>query len=119
MLDRPGAEGFLDDPQCRAAVASAARLLESLGHHIDQSGPAAMFEQEFVGHFTTIIAADVEATFQAFEMLLGRPIGEGEIEPRNVGYRQARELGAVAYLQDHQAVVGDVGAPHGGLVDRP
>ena len=100
VLDRPGAEGYLDDPQCRAAVASAARLLESLGHHIDQSAPAAMFEQEFTGHFNTIIAADAEATFQAFEMLLGRPIGEDEIEPRNVGYRRAgRELGAVAYLQ--------------------
>src|SRR5437773_7555006 len=32
VLDRPGAEGYLDDPQCRAAVAGAARLLESLGH---------------------------------------------------------------------------------------
>jgi amidase len=100
VLDRPGAEGYLDDPQCRAAVASAARLLESLGHHIDQSAPAAMFEQEFIGHFNAIIAADAEATFQAFEMLLGRPIGEDEIEPRNADYRRAgRALGAVAYLQ--------------------
>ena len=100
VLDRPGAEAFLDDPHCRAAVASAARLLESLGHHIDQSAPAAMFEQELPAHFNTIIAADAEATFQAFEMLLGRPIGDDEIEPRNVGYRQfGKELGAVAYLE--------------------
>ena len=99
MLDRPGAEGFLDDPECRAAVASTARLLESLGHHVDQSAPAAMFEQEFIGHFNTIIAADAEATFQAFEMLLGRPIGEDEIEPRNAEYRRAgKALNAVAYL---------------------
>jgi amidase len=100
VLDRPGAEVYLDDPQCRAAVASAARLLESLGHHIEQSAPAAMFEQEFARHFNTIIAADAETTFQAFEMLLGRPIGEDEIEPRNARYRRAgRALGAVAYLQ--------------------
>jgi amidase len=100
VLDRPGAAGYLDDPQCRAAVATAARLLESLGHHVEQSGPAAMFEQEFVQHFTTIIAADTEATFQAFEMLLGRPIGEAEIEPRNVGYRRAGvAMDAVTYLQ--------------------
>ena len=59
-----------------------------------------MFEQEFIGHFNTIIAADAEATFQAFEMLLGRPIGEDEIEPRNAEYRRVgRALGAVAYLQ--------------------
>ena len=99
VLDRPGAEGFLDDPECRAAVAGAARLLESLGHHLDQSAPAGMFDQALVGHFNTIIAADTEATFQAFEMLLGRPITDDEIEPRNAGYRRAgRALDAVTYL---------------------
>jgi amidase len=101
VVDRPGADGYLDDPVCRAAVASAARLLESLGHDVAESAPAAMFEQEFVHHFTTLIAADTEATLQAFEtLLLGRPIGDDEIEPRNVYYRQTgRALGAVTYLQ--------------------
>jgi amidase len=100
VVDQPGAEGYLDDPQCRAAVAAAAKLLESLGHHLDQSAPAAMFEREVPRHFNTIIAADTEATLQAFEALLGRPIGEEEIEPRNAAYRRAgRELSAAAYLQ--------------------
>jgi amidase len=100
VLDRPGMEGYLDDPECRAAVAGAARLLESLGHHVDESAPAAMSEQEFARHFNRIIAADAEATFRAFEMLLGRPIGEDEIEPRNAAYRRSgRELSAVAYLE--------------------
>jgi amidase len=101
VLDRPGGEAYLDDPQCRAAVAGAARLLESLGHHVEESAPAAMFEEEFLRHFLTIIAADTEATLQAFEtLLLGRPIGDDEIEPRNAAHRQAgRELSAVAYLE--------------------
>ena len=100
VLDRPGVEGYLDDPQCRAAVARAASLLESLGHHVDQSAPAAMLEQEFLRHFVNIIAADTEATLQVFEMLLGRPIREDEIEPRNAAHRRAgRALGAVPYLQ--------------------
>jgi amidase len=100
FADRPGLEGFLDDPECRAAVAGAARLLESLGHHVEESAPAAMSEQEFLPQFMTIIAADTEATFRAFEMLLGRPIGDEEIEPRNAAYRRAgRELTAVAYLE--------------------
>jgi amidase len=99
VVDRPGLEGYLDDPQCRAAVAGAAQLLESLGHHVEESAPAALFEEEFLRHFNAIIAADVEATMQAFAMLLGRPIGDEEIEPRNAAYRRAgRELGAVAYL---------------------
>ena len=100
VLDRPGVEGYLDDPECRAAVSRTAALLESLGHHIGQSAPAAMFEPEILKNFTTIIAADTEATLQAFEMLLGRPIGEDEIEPRNAAHRRVgKRLGAVAYLQ--------------------
>ena len=99
VLDQPGADGYLADPQCSAAVARAASLLELLGHHVEQSAPAAMFEQKFARHFNTIIAADAEVTFRAFETVLGRPIGEDEIEPRNAVYRQAgKELSAVAYL---------------------
>jgi amidase len=100
LLNRPGAATFLDDPQCRAAVAGAGRVLESLGHHAEESSPEAMFEAEFFRHFNTIITADTETTLKAFEELLGRSIGEDEIEPRNAAYRRAgAALGAVAYLQ--------------------
>ena len=100
FVDRPGRDGFLDDPECRAAVAGAARLLESLGHHVEESAPEAMAEEEFVQHFTAIIAADTEAFFRGFEALLGRPIAEDEIEPRNVFYRQVgAATDAVTYLQ--------------------
>ena len=103
VLDRPGAEVYLDDPQCREAVATAARRLESLGHHVAESAPAGMFDPEFGRHFNTIIAADTEATFQAFEKMLGRPIADDEIESRNLAYRQAGQaLGAVAYLRSRQ-----------------
>jgi amidase len=99
FIDRPVGEAYLDDPQCRAAVAGAVRLLEALGHHVEESGPGAMFDPELPRHFNAIIAADTELTFQAFEMLLGRAIADDEIEPRNADYRRAgRELGAVGYL---------------------
>jgi len=103
VVDHVEDERFADDPQCRAAVAGAARLLKSLGHHVVQSWPAAMFEHAFTGHFTAIIAADTEATFRAFEEALGRPINDAEIEPRNAQSRQAgRALGSVEYLQARQ-----------------
>jgi amidase len=103
VVDHAPDERFLDDPQCRAAVAAAAGLVESLGHHVTQSSPEAMFEPEFMGHFTAIIAADTEATFRAFEAALGRPIEEAEIEPRNAAYRHAgRSLGSVEYLEARQ-----------------
>ncbi len=100
MLGRPGAEYYLDDPECREAVAGAARLLESLGHHVEESAPSVMFEPDLAVHFNTIIAADTAATFLAFEAVLGRAIADSEIEPRNAYYRQAgQDLTAVAYLQ--------------------
>src|SRR3954469_1376854 len=100
FLDRPVGDYYLDDPECREAVAGAARLLESLGHHVEESAPAPMFDPQFSRNFVTIIAADTEATFREFEAALGRPIRDDEIEPRNAAYRRAgAEMDAVTYLQ--------------------
>src|SRR4051794_4574051 len=100
FIDRPVGDYYLDDPECRQAVAGAARLLESLGHHVEESAPAPMFDPAFSRHFVTIIAADTEATFREFEAALGRPIRDDEIEPRNAAYRRAgAEMDAVTYLQ--------------------
>lgn len=103
LLDRPEGDGYLDDPECRAAVASAGRLLAELGHSVQDSAPTAMFDPEFIQHFTMIIAADTEATMRAFETALGRPIEDDEIEPRNVLYRAVgRDAKVVDYLQSRQ-----------------
>jgi amidase len=100
LIDRPEGEVFLDHPDCRAAVAAAGRLLESLGHGVEASGPAAMFDEEFINHFTLIIAADTETSMREFETALGRPIDDGEIEPRNAVYRTiGKSLDVVTYLQ--------------------
>jgi amidase len=62
-----------------------------------------MFESGFARHFNTIIAADTETAFQAFEAILGAPIADADIEPRNAHYRHAGQaLTAVAYLQARQ-----------------
>jgi len=103
LLDRPSGDLYADDPDCREAVAAAGRLLESLGHHVAESAPEGMFEPGFARHFNAIIAADTETAFQAFEAVLGGPIAEGDIEPRNAQYRRAGQaLTAVAYLQARQ-----------------
>ena len=100
LVGQPGGEGFLDDPECRAAVAAAGRLLESLDHHVEDSGPEEMFDPAFIQHFTLIIAADTEASMRAYETALGRPIADDEIEPRNAAYRAiGRSLEVVTYLQ--------------------
>jgi amidase len=106
VADHAIGEHYLDDPECRAAVATAARLLESLGHHVGDAAPAAMFEEEFGHKFGTVIAADTEASFRDFERLIGRPITDDELEPRNVTYRQwGSAMPATDYL-DARAWIG-------------
>jgi amidase len=103
LVSRPVGDRYADDPDCREAVAIAGRLLESLGHHVEESAPAAMFEPEFARHFNTIIAADLETTLRAYERVLGAPIADDDIEPRNAHYRRTGQaLTAVAYLQARQ-----------------
>jgi amidase len=105
FLDSAGDERFLDDPECRAAVQNTARLLESLGHQVEAGAPEAMADEDFTRSFVAIIAADTEASFKAFEMALGRPITDDEIEPRNAVYRViGREMTAVQYLEARAAI---------------
>ncbi|HET7311538.1 MAG TPA: amidase [Mycobacteriales bacterium] len=105
FLDGPGEARFLDDPECRAAVQKTAQLLESLGHDVEPNAPDAMADEDFTHSFVTIIAADTEASFQAFEMMLGRSIRDDEIEPRNALYRViGREMTAVQYLEARAAI---------------
>jgi amidase len=99
-VDRPGLSGSLDDPQCRAAVDGAAALLERLGHHVENSAPDALFDEGFGLDFGMIISADLASTLHAFEQVLGRPIDDDEIEPRNARYRRyGKGMGVVTYLQ--------------------
>ena len=100
FIDRPGLAGALDHPECREAVAKTVRTLESMGHAVEPSGPEGMFDEGFAVMFGRIIAAETEASFRQFEMLLGKPISDDEIEPRNAAYRHhGRAMTAVEYLE--------------------
>src|SRR4029453_7896349 len=65
VLEGPPGDELLDDPECRVAVAAAARLLERLGHEVEESYPAEMFNLDIARAFTAIISADSESTFLA------------------------------------------------------
>jgi amidase len=105
VLEGPPGDELLDDPECRVAVAAAARLLERLGHEVEESYPAEMFNLDIARAFTAIISADSESTFLAFERVLGRPIEDDEIEERNAAHRRtARKLDAVTYVNNRARV---------------
>jgi amidase len=85
----PPDERWLDAPECRAAVQKAGRLLEGLGLAVEEAHPTAFFDDAFSRHFNAIIAADTARTLADLERVLGRPIPDDELEPRNAYYRSS------------------------------
>jgi amidase len=86
-------------PDCEAAVAAAVKLLESLGHHVDDDSPAAMSDLGFQDRFVNVVAANTAHDLRLLEGLLGRPIADGDFEPDNMFYGEmGNSLSATDYL---------------------
>jgi amidase len=120
LLDEVGADpgrlriGVLDrsptvpaHPDCVAAVAAAANLLESLGHDLDESSPSALGDQGFQDRFVTVVAASTAHDLRIMEDQLGRPIQEGDLEPDNVFFG---ELGKAVSAADYLLTLTDQSA---------
>ncbi|MEP7045038.1 MAG: amidase [Ilumatobacteraceae bacterium] len=90
-------------PDCEAAVAAAAKLLESLGHHLDESSPAAMSDLDFQDRFVTVIAACTAHDLRQMEQSLGRPLADGDLEPDN---ESIGEIGQSVSAADYLLAVG-------------
>src|SRR2546426_8373233 len=68
-------------PECVAAARETARLLESLGHRVEEAYPAALADTE-VGHATvTVITAATARDLTYWSERTGRRIGAGDVEP--------------------------------------
>lgn len=77
---RPGVRDA--DPASAAAVESTARLLESLGHFVEESYPAALDGRTGLGGPRGIIAAsELAARLSAWIARTGREPGRDELEP--------------------------------------
>jgi amidase len=99
VLDVDPGEAYLDHPQCRTAVERAGRLLEDLGCVVEPGTPDGMFDPLFPRFFTTTIAGDTALTISGFERVLGRPVTDEELEPRNAMYRAVgKKMSAEDYL---------------------
>ena len=79
----PTHRGVQTDPECVAAVESTGALLESLGHDVEIAQPDAFFDDEFSGHFITIVAVATAVDFVSIGESIGRPIGEDDVEASN------------------------------------
>jgi amidase len=98
IMQRAPRDGELD-PACRAAVDAAGRLLESLGHAVEVSHPAALDDPEAVKGFLSVVSAGVAAALDATSAKLGRALAHDDVEPLTWAVAQAgRAIAAPAYV---------------------
>lgn len=88
-----------------AAVDRAARLLEQLGHHVEEAYPEALEEPQSVMTWVALVAMNVARTLEVWAERVGRPVTSEDVEPltwtmAELG-RQApatQYLGAIEYM---------------------
>jgi amidase len=106
--------GLLTEPlleaEPNAVVAEAARdagaLLESLGHAVEESHPEGFEAMDVVDTFLTRWMAGQTATLDQLQMVVGREIGPGDVEPltwalAEEGRRRSAGQYLVAVAQHH------------------
>ena len=98
------------DPACVEALEQTAKLLESLGHEVSESSPAdaiAGMPVDIEDTFLTRWAAGQASTLGTLSMVLGRELGQDDVEPLTWALAEiGRERSAGRYLMD-------VGVHHG------
>ena len=84
-------------PDCIEAVEKTARLLESLGHVVEEAQPQ-IEPESFVGAFTTLWFSGIAFAVELMSLQLGRPPQEGELEGLTRAVQQrGRAVSAVEY----------------------
>lgn len=66
---------------CSSAAVDAAKLLEQLGHDVDENAPAALFEPDLAAGSRALLATNAAAGVDAWSVRLGRSLGEADMEP--------------------------------------
>ena len=91
------------DPTCAEAARRAGTLLESLGHHVDESSPPVLADGELPGRFTALWAAQMALAIARVEEILGRPTADGEVEAVNRALRDHAKRHSALDLSQAQA----------------
>jgi amidase len=81
MTTTPAGGGFESDPECVSAVLSAARALEELGHHVEDSHPAELDDQSQVANFVVRWTAGIDWNIKYWSAAIGKEIGPDDVEP--------------------------------------
>jgi len=95
---RPGS-GAPSHPDCERAVATAARVLEGLGHKVEQSAPSVLDDADD-GSVLAVFAACMARELDRWSERIGRTIALDEVEPTTaVAAEMGRALSATRYVE--------------------
>jgi amidase len=93
-------------PDCVAAVEDVAKLLQSLGHSVQESHPAALDEHEQVHHFGVVVSCHTVLALQQIGAMVGKKIGRDDVElwtwtmaERGLSVSAGEYLAAIDWLQ--------------------
>ena len=87
------------DPACLAGVMSTARLLEELGHTVEEIELPALYRPEYVARFLAVWSAGVAADLDGLEPLVKRKLTADDVEPLTWAlYQMGKSVTAPAYL---------------------
>jgi amidase len=90
------------DAECVAAVQSAARLMQSLGHEVVEAMPPGSAEELGVASWA-LVAAGVSAALHRRAKVLGRELREDDVEP--VTWRAVRHAASLSAVQHENALL--------------
>ncbi len=95
------------DPECRAAVADAAALLESLGHHVEPACPIAADTVGMMAAWTDIVACGTALWVRQALAAKGRALRAGDLENVTLSAcEHARMISGDAYLEAIETIHG-------------
>jgi amidase len=90
------------DVECRDAARSTAKLLESLGHKVEDSWPDALNDASFPPRFGAMWATTQAVSRDSLSVLLGRPATKDDIEA--VNWEQAERASRASALDYAKSV---------------
>src|SRR5947208_9952370 len=100
VLARVPGDAFGLHPDCASAARDTARLLESLGHVVEESHPAALDDPEVGPRFTLVVAAWLARDLDYWSERTGQRIGPDDVEPMNWAVaQQGRACTAHQYIR--------------------
>jgi amidase len=86
-------------------VAAAAKLLESLGHRVEEGSPAAASDEALGRYFAGQWAANMAVAVRSVAQAIGRPVEDHEVEPVNRAFAGLAAHFTAADLAEAQAAI--------------